>query len=326
MKALILQLLKEMQNKGSLKFYENHPLSLVSTFGIGGEAGVFVLINNKDDLCSLITLMHEYYPYKIIGNASNLLFADEGFKGAIISTRGIASIKLSCPTDSAVTKDPGDQKIIIADCGCTLPRLCGFAMQNGISGFEGLCSIPATVGGAIINNAGAFGCEISDNLIGCEVFYPEKLQRKLILLTKKDFGYRHSRFKRDNCVILTAYFSVKSGNSNAIFLKMEENRSARALLQPTGVKSAGSFFKRPLPDSGYTQYRGKSAGELIDICGLKGASIGGAYISEKHGNFIINPHGNATANDVISLSEIVKKEVYSRCGIQLTEEVETVPY
>ena len=329
MKALVLQFLKEMQNKGSLNYSENHPLSLVSTFGIGGEAGVFVRVKNKEVLCELIRLLNGVLPYKVIGNASNLLFSDNGFSGAIISTKALNGAEIISDarnaTDQAVFDTFGVKKLILADCGCVLPHLCAIAQTNGITGFEGLCSIPATVGGAVINNAGAFGCEISDTLLACEVFYPDSDKILLRPIGSCDLGYRKSRLKHEGGIILSAYFGARECAPDAILAEMQKNKTLRSQSQPHDMRCAGSFFKRPRADEGYPPYKGKSAGELIDLCGLKGLTVGGASVSEKHANFIVNSNGKALASDVITLAETVKRVVWQKTGVLLLEEVEICP-
>lgn len=330
MKALVLQFLKEMQNKGSLNYYENHPLSLVSTFGIGGEAGVFVRVREKEALCELIGFLHGKISYKVIGCGSNLLFSDLGFNGAVISTRALDFCALldapKRPTDAAVFDTFNVKKVIFADCGCALSRLCEVARASDVTGFEGLCSIPATVGGAVINNAGAFGSEIADTLLACEVYYPELGQCLLRPTVSGDFSYRKSRFKDEGGIILSAYFAAREGERSLIAEKMQKNKALRAFSQPQGVRSAGSFFKRPAPFEGYIGYRGKSAGELIDLCSLKGLTVGGASVSEKHANFIVNASGKASAEDVLALKETIKRKVFEKTGVLLYEEVEYVPF
>ena len=329
MNALLLHSLKEAQNKGRLKFYENHPLSLVSTFGIGGDAGVFVLPQTQDALCSLVSEIDQTLPYKIIGNASNLLFSDNGYNGAIICTKHLDRLSLldsaKNEQDAQAFELTGQKHLIFSDCGCALSHLCAFALKNGISGFEGLCSIPATIGGAIINNAGAFGCEIADTLVACVIYYPKSRKTVVYPIQSSDFSYRKSKLREEDAVILSAYFSVRLGSPDQILAKMKSNKEKRISAQPTGLRSAGSYFKRPEAHLGYERYRGKSAGELIDICGLKGFSLGNAMISEKHANFIVNPLGQASAQDVLALAKLVKDTVYQKTGIMLCEEIEYVP-
>ena len=248
--------------------------------------------------------------YAVIGNATNVLFPDEGVCGAVISTKRINGIFL---------KDGR----IHAECGVTLPALSSFALRHALSGFEGLVSIPATVGGALTTNAGAFGCEIKDRLVSFSVYIPS--ENRVVVRTPKShpFSYRKSRATEGEAVILSAVFSANAGDRAKIFAKMTENREKRRLSQPTGVKSVGSFFKKP----DYTvenkavssTYYGKSAGELIDLCGLKGKRVGGAEVSKKHAGFITNTK-NATTGDVLALASEVKQEVFERTGVRLCEE------
>lgn len=330
MKALVLHFLKEMQNKGSLKFTENHPLSLVSTFGIGGEAGVFVRPLTAMALVGVLQLTYGRIPLKLIGNASNLLFCDKGFCGAVVSTSLIGECAVitepKTATELAVFEATGAKKLLFAACGCALPQLCRTSQLNGITGFEGLCSIPATVGGAIACNAGAFGHQISDRLLACELYLPRCGEKTLRFMQKSDFSYRRSAIRNEGAVVLGAYFSAESERSDVILSRMQNNKALRAERQPKGVRSAGSYFKKPNECEGYPAYRGKSAGELIELCGLKGFSVGGASVSEKHANFLINTNGTATARDVLTLAARVKKAVWKKTGICLSEEVEYVPF
>jgi UDP-N-acetylmuramate dehydrogenase len=312
MNALFLQFLKEMQNKGRLKFYENHLLSLVSTFGIGGRARVFVLPFDKDSLIDTVRFASKYGRYAVIGNASNLLFDDCGFDGTVISTVKIKGIL------------PNRHGSFYAECGVMLPSLCAFAQKNGYEGFEGLCSIPATVGGAIFQNASAYGTQISDKLVSYEVYIPSQNRLCLKDADSCEFSYRKGPIKSSDEIVIGAYFRAEMGNIVQIKAKMDKNKALRRALQPIDVKSAGSYFRRPSENEGTPTYKGKSAGQLIDMCGLKGMTFGGAQVSNKHGNFIINASGNAKAGDVLTLANEVKKAVYEKTGVLLCEEVEYV--
>ena len=300
MNSLFEQYLKDAQSKGRLNYVKDRPLSAVSTFGIGGKAAFFVVPEDVPSAKEILRLLHELNErYMVIGNASNILFSDLGFDGAIISTKSLCSVS-------------DENGVFTAECGVTLPHLCAYCAKRGYSGFEGLCSIPATVGGALKMNAGAFGCEISNRLISLTVYSPKT--DKTVTKTKEEcgFSYRYSSVTSENEIILEARFDPKTGISADIYKKMEENRQRRAKTQPLGVKSAGSYFKKPSAE--------KSAGELIDICGLKGKRIGGATVSEKHGNFIINEK-SARASDVLALATLVKETVFQKTGILLSEEV-----
>lgn len=326
MNALFLRFLTEMQNKGRLKFYENHSLSLVSTFGIGGCARVFVLPYDTEALASTVRFASKVGNYAVIGNASNLLFDDCGFNGTVISTvklKGIFEIRRpQNELQNRIFVDFGCKELICTRCGTMLPSLSAYALKNGFAGFEGLCSIPATVGGAICLNAGAYGNEISDRLAAYEVYLLTENTICLKTVSKSDFSYRSSPIAKNGEIILNAYFSVEKGNFEQIKNRIERNKRLRAELQPVGVKSAGSYFKRPNEGEGLPLYRGKSAGQIIDMCGLKGMSVGGAQVSEKHGNFIINQNGKASAKDVMRLARRIKRTVYKRTRISLVEEVE----
>lgn len=308
MNLLFEQYLKDAQSKGSLNYAKDRPLSAVSTFGIGGNAAFFVVPRN---IASAKEVVRELYllkeRYVVIGNASDLLFADNGFDGAVICTRRINGLHT-------------ENGLLYAECGVHLPSLCRYAAENCFSGFEGLCSIPATVGGAIKMNAGAFGCEIADTLSHITVYSPKTDSTVIKSAEDCGFAYRKSSAAGENEIILSAVFSPKTGKSADITSKMERDRRIRSERQPIGTKSAGSYFKRPKTEKNSAFY-GKSAGEIIDICGLKGKSVGGAYVSEKHGNFIINKNGSARASDVLALAEIIKSEVFEKTGVILEEEV-----
>ncbi len=329
MNSLFLQFLKEMQNKGRLKFYENHPLSLVSTFGIGGKARVFVLPYDITAFTDTVVMASAFGRYAVIGNASNMLFDDCGFNGTVISTVKLRNIRELNPTkkrgEGYLQLLAEGKTAFCALCGTTLPAICAYALKNELSGFEGLCSIPATVGGAVCLNAGAYGDEISDNLLAYEVFVASENKVVLKIADKSAFSHRKGAIAPTGEIVLSAYFAAERGEQSAIKAKIEKNKALRAELQPIGSRSAGSYFKRPPENAGRGIYRGKSAGQLIDMCGLKGLTVGGAQVSPKHGNFLINAAGNATAKDVIRLAKQVKSKVYAKTGVHLCEEVEFLP-
>ncbi len=325
MNALLLRFLKETQNKGRLKYYENHSLSLVSTFGIGGRARVFVTPFDTKTLCSAVRIASLSGRAVVIGNASNLLFDDYGFDETVISTVKLKKLEvlISPPEIKAAT---GEKVVLYAECGVMLPLLSAFAAREGISGFEGLCSIPATVGGAVCLNAGAYGTEISDNLLAYEVYSRKNSRIRLAIAEKNSFSYRKSPINSSAETVLGAYFRMPPGEKNEIEDKVRRSKACRAASQPIGARCAGSYFKRPIVSDLKSPFWGKSAGEIIDLCGLKGLSVGGAQVSCKHANFIINSNGRATACDVLSLAEKVKKEVLEKTGVRLCEEVEYIPF
>ena len=246
-----------------------------------------------------LTFLYDYFsvnnlPFFILGNGSNVIFTEKAKNLNVISTKNLK------PTISR--KD----NIVTASTSVMLSKLYRYCQEKGLSGFEKLATIPGTVGGAITMNAGCFGSSISDNLISVKTFHAGKT--KWIKKEKLNFSYRHSGL--NDCLILSAKFALKNNDKCEIEREFLKYCSLRAQKQPKGY-STGSIFKNS------PTY---NAGELIDKCGLKGLKIGGARISEKHGNFIIN-EDNASADDVLSLIKIIKETVFQKFGIQLEEEV-----
>ena len=319
-----------MQNKGSLKYYRNYPLSLVSTIGTGGRADFYVTPYDLQTLIAAVNEAEKHGKYIVIGNASNLIFDDRGFYGTVLSTvkiRALGVIRQPRNEEEKVLFSRVEsEEFFYATCGTWLPSLSLAALNLGYSGFEGLCSIPATVGGAVCSNAGAFGCEISDNLVALQIYRPTLKKTEMIFRDSMLFSYRKSSVGKCGEIVLCAYFAVKKGSKTEIREKIEQNKRKRTESQPMGVKSAGSYFKKPDPSDGKICYRGKSAGELIDLCGMKGYKVGGAQVSGKHGNFIINATGLCRTADIKALARSVKRKVYAKCGIKLKEEVEYIPY
>jgi UDP-N-acetylmuramate dehydrogenase len=316
MHNLFLRFLKDTQNKGSLNYEAAYPLYRISTFGIGGKARYFVLPKTEEALCKTVNAAEKAgISYIVIGNASNLLFDDSGYFGAVISTVKMSGIFV---TEERET----EKQRLFALCGAKLPVLSWRALQYGFTGFEGLCSIPATVGGALCSNAGAFGNEISDKLEYVKVFSSEKGETFLKSPAECAFSYRSSRAADKGEIILSASFNCEKNDPSEIAEKMKLCKAKRAATQPLGMKSGGCYFKMPSEAVVKNEsYKGVSAGELIDRCGLKGMSIGKAAVSDIHGNFIINTAEKGSASDVLKLAEIIKNTVYARTGIQLCEEV-----
>ncbi len=308
--------LKDAQNKGCLNYLENLSLSSVSSIGTGGTARFFVTPYTADALIKTVDAAKKHgVRFTVIGNATNILFPDGKFDGAIISTRKICGVSVR-------------DGLIYADCGTPLPSLSKAALENAFTGFEGLVSIPATVGGALVSNAGAYGCEISDNLISFSVYLPESGRLETRLPKDFPFSYRLSCATDGGAIILSAVFEGRTAARSEISKRMSENKEKRKNTQPSGVKSVGSFFRKPdyvtLNKNVPPPYYGKSAGELIDICGLKGAAVGGACVSEKHAGFLIN-QGGATTDDFLKLSGEIKATVFEKTGVRLAEECVILP-
>ena len=276
---------------------ENEPLSAHSTMRVGGPAALAAFPTGSAELSALIQRAKEAsVRYIIVGNASNILFSDDGFDGLAIFTTAMRSVVWN---GTRVT----------AECGASLTGLAAAATKRGLSGLEFAFGIPGTVGGAVYMNAGAYGSQVSAVLTSSEY-----LQGDTVLSRSAEehrFGYRTSIYRSTDDIILSAEFTLTPGDPEEIAAKAAKNMESRRSKQPLEFPNAGSVFKRP---------EGAFPGALIEEAGLKGLRIGGAEISEKHANFIVN-RGNATASDILRLAETVQKEVYKRSGILLETEI-----
>jgi len=295
---------------------ENISLAKFTSFNIGGRAKYFFEGNNKREIIKAVSLAkQEDLPFFILGGGSNLLVDDKGYQGLVIKIQN-SGLKIQ--------KENSNFKVA-AGAGTSLSLLVSNAAENGLSGLEWTVGIPGTLGGAIYGNAGAFGKSMKDVVKEVEVFDAKDLQVKIYSLEDCRFDYRESIFKKDkNLIILSAVLELKKGEKKEIENKMKRYLSERKKKQPMGFACAGSVFKNPSfaqTSRRFMTDRELSAGELIERCGLKGRSIGGAKISEKHANFIINL-GKAKFSDVRRLIDLIKKRVRSKFGIELEEELQ----
>lgn len=282
-----------------LTLSENEPLKKHCGYGVGGSADFFIEVGSFVALNFLIKILNENkINFKIIGNGTNVLFSDKGFNGVIISTSKL--------NDVFFKRDE-----IYATCGVQLEKLINFTINHALTGLENLAGIPATLGGAITMNAGAFGSVISDYLTSVDVLE----NGKIVKYTKEKcgFAYRSSMFLGGEQIVLAGTFKLNPSDRCKIFNAYKLYGMMRKNIQPQG-KSCGSVFKN-----------GKkfSAGKLIEDAGLKGTSVGGAFVSEKHANFIIAKNG-ATAQDVFNLINLIKRKVYDTFGVLLCQEIELV--
>lgn len=285
----------------------NEPLKKHSTFRIGGNADVLVAPQNLLQIQLLFAYIKENsIPYTVIGNGSNLLFSDDGFRGIVVKIGSEFSGIESTLTDNGM--------ILNVKAGTLLSRLAAFACENSLTGLEFASGIPGSVGGAILMNAGAYDGEISQVLVESTYFDIKKMSVGTKSYEMHDFSYRHSSYEDDGLIILSGSFSLKNGNKDDILLKMKDLNSRRISKQPLEFPSAGSTFKRPA---------GLYAGKLIEDAGLKGFSIGGAQVSEKHCGFVINK-GGATCSDVINVIKYVKSAVFDKFGVELETEVKII--
>lgn len=290
---------KKINNFGNIKIYENFELAKFSSFRIGGKARFAAFPKNSDELISLIdTATKSGIRNIVIGNASNILF-DSGYIDAlIIFTRDMKSCKI-------------EETKIIAECGCSLSALSVAARNASLSELEFAYGIPGTLGGAVYMNAGAYGGEISDILLESTVYNVK--DGKISTLSQKDhmFSYRKSIFSNKELILISSTLSMKKGEKEIISRTMSENMRKRTEKQPLEFPSAGSAFKRP---------QGMFAAELIEKSGLKGFSVNGAQISDKHAGFIIN-RGNATSDDVLLLIDKTINTVKEKFGVVLEPEI-----
>lgn len=274
-------------------------LAPLTTFNIGGPADWFEEVKNEKDLVEVITFCQDKkIPFLILGGGSNILFTDKGFRGMVIK---VQSSKFKVKSYNSKFK-------ITAEAGAPLNKLVNLATKNSLSGLEFAAGIPGTVGGAVVGNAGAWQESIGDRVKRVKIL-DKKNRFKWLNQADCQFAYRQSRFKKTKEIVLAVELVLKKGDQKGIKQKIEENLKKRELL-PKEL-SAGSIFINPKP---------QSAGDLIEKCGLKGKKIGGAQISEKHANFIVNLDG-AKAADVLELISLAKKKVKEKFGINLKPEI-----
>ena len=267
-----------------------------STFGSGGRLACVAYPKSGEELALVIReLKNNGEEYYVLGGCSNVLISDNGVDKAVISTRNLKGRKLS-----------GEN--IYLGAGEKICDVCKFAADNSLSGIEGLCSIPGSVGGGIAMNCGAFGREIADVVGYVDILIDGRIERASA--ADMDFGYRRSNAKETGAVVGVG-ITLAKGDKRTIAMDMKGYKIARSISQPKG-KSLGSVFKKA---------EEISAGYYIDRAGLKGLKVGGAQISYTHANFIINA-GGATSNDFLSLAEYARKEVDKTYGIKLEYEVE----
>ncbi len=276
-------------------------LAKYTGFRTGGLTDRMVFVKNEDELKGVLKLVEENgYRRFVLGRGSDMLALDEGYRGIVIKLDGeFCEIKLL-----------GDGKTIECGAGASLSSLCILARDNSLTGLEFAFGIPGSCGGAVYMNAGAYGGEIKDVIVKCEYFKPSG-EKGEFSLDDMNLSYRHSVFCDSDMIITKAAFKLENAPKEEISAKMEELLGKRKSKQPLEYPSAGSTFKRP---------EGYFAAALIEECGLKGARVGGAEVSEKHSGFIINKD-NATAEDVLKLIDKVKAVVLEEKGVELECEV-----
>ena len=292
---------KQKLQAAAIPFRENEPLAAHCTFKIGGPAQLFVMPENEQQLCSAVALCKEQaVRYYLLGNGSNILFADEGFSGVVIDVSAL---------DAEIAVE---DTVLTAGAGVRLAALCKAALKHGLSGLEFAYGIPGTVGGAVYMNAGAYKDNMANHLVDVCV-----LKDNTICWMKKDeldYAYRHSIFQsHKDWTILVGRFQLEKGNQNDIRDLMDARRERRMSAQPLNKPCAGSVFRNPeeIP-----------AWKLIEDLGLRGHKVGGAKVSEKHCNFIVNDDLTATAQDVRDLIHEIKVKAKKEYDIDMVTEVE----
>ncbi|HUV50726.1 MAG TPA: UDP-N-acetylmuramate dehydrogenase [Anaerolineae bacterium] len=290
----------------------NEPMSRHTSLRVGGPAWAFVTPESFEKFLELIKWSEKKGIYcMVIGGGTNLLVKDSGINGIVV-------VLNKCLDGIAVTGGGKGSVIVTAMAGTRLHTLCSFAIDNGFEGMNFALGIPGTVGGAIIMNAGTAYGATADAIDSIKVLLPAG-ETRVILRQNLRFAYRKLSWDRkitdiDNGqpIILSGCFSLRPSDPQGLKKQAMEILKARKKTQPSGFPSAGCFFKNPA--------FGKTAGELIDLAGLKGKSIGGAKISSKHANFIINK-GNASAADMLALMELIQGEVLKIFNIELESEI-----
>ena len=286
-----------------LRVAESEPMSRHTSFRVGGPAKRMAFPSSGEQLVVLMGFAGDCGARPlVIGNGTNLLAPDEGLDRLVV-----------CTGEMGMLERTGEEPVIRAGAGVPLARLADFAQKNGLSGLAFAHGIPGTVGGGVCMNAGAYGGELKQVLTAVTALLPDGV--RTLSNQELELGYRRSFFTdHPEAVVLSAEFSLTPGDPAAIRAEMEELMRRRKASQPLEYPSAGSTFKRP---------EGHFAGTLIDQCGLKGLTVGGAQVSEKHAGFIIN-RGGATASEILRLIAQVQERVLDATGVRLEPEVRIV--
>ncbi len=294
----------QLLNDNSISFIENEPMKNHTSFKTGGNAALFISPKNEDELCFILKEcgMRNMRPL-VFGNGSNLLISDEG-----ISNRPVIHIGKGFDFIREL-----DGETLEIGAGANLTTVCKFALSKNLSGLEFAYGIPGSCGGAAFMNAGAYGGEMKDVLIRCN-HIDSKGNKGFFEADALDLSYRHSAYSSSDYVITSVVVKLTKGDYSEIEAKMKDLIGRRKDKQPLEYPSAGSVFKRP---------EGYFAGALIEQSGLKGKSVGGAMVSEKHAGFIIN-YNNATTKDVTDLIRFCQDTVKEKFGVELEPEIRVI--
>ena len=276
-----------------------------TSIGVGGRADALVVPESAVDLGRIVALLRAGgVPVFFVGNGTNLIVRDDGFRGAVVSTKGLRTVRLEGRGQ--------DRAAIRAEAGASLAEVVALSAREGLTGMEFCAGIPGSVGGGIRMNAGAYGSEMKDVLESVDLLNGEG-NVKTCARAALQFEYRSLALPEGACV-LGGVFDLARGNREAVEGRIREILKTRSGKHPLQYRNAGSVFKNP---------KGMPAGRIIDEAGLKGLTLGGARVSEMHGNFIVNL-GSATAKDIIGLIELVREKVRESKGIDLEPEVKII--
>ena len=346
--------MKELEDiLGASNVKYNEPMSKHTSFKVGGNADIFITVDSQEKLLKVLEFVknnkfvkdkqtwqkvdtynenkentsEQSLPITIVGNGTNLLVKDGGIRGLVIKYIAnnysiVDSNNANIEENQSKTTNLGlsqankedENYFVTVSSGMTNALLAKILLDNSLSGFEFAGGIPGTIGGAIYMNAGAYGAEMQNIVVSTKYLDLNTYEIKTIANNEHNFEYRKSIFQNLNTVILETTLKLQKGNKEEIKAKMQEYAEKRKTTQPLDKPSAGSTFKRE------TDF---ITAKLIDESGLKGYSIGGAQVSEKHAGFIINT-GNATAKDIINLINYVKEKVYEKFGKTIEEEVRII--
>ena len=305
MESLENAIAKIKEEMPGLELREHESMRGHCSFRLGGEVRVFIQPKDVWDMSKVFFILHHFDVAPLmVGKCTNLIIPEEGLDICVVSTEGLQGLRMG-----------ETENTVYAEAGVSLARVAQFAQQNGLAGLEFASGIPGSVGGAVLMNAGAYGGEMKDVVDSVVLYYLTDQALTEVKGEDAGFAYRHSNFEGIPCAILGAVFKLTPDDPEAIAARMKEINDKRREKQPLDMPSAGSAFKRP--ETGY-------AAALIDQAGLKGYTVGGAQVSEKHAGFVVNT-GNATYDDVVALMDYVRRDVYEKFKVTLMPEIKIYP-
>lgn len=291
---------------GSENIEKDADMSKEVSFRAGGRADILVRPQNENELVEVLSILNRSgVEYMVMGNGSNLLIRDGGYRGVIVKISSAAF------TGFEILNEEDGEVSIKAGAGMLMGNLARKLAESSLAGFEFASGIPGSIGGAVFMNAGAYDGEIKDIIVSAEVIGKDGTGISTVTANEMDLSYRHSIFHNTGDVVISVILKLKKGKREEIEEKMAELGRRRNEKQPVNFPSAGSFFKRP---------EGYFAGKLVQDAGLKGYSVGGAQVSELHSGFVINK-GGATASDIIAVMHHCQDEVFKKFGVRLEPEV-----